>query len=172
MTRRVVGMAALLVTALVLQTTVLPVLLRPGYLPDLVTVLAVLTALERGARAGLWVAGAGGLVSDLLATAVPLGGGIAVAAILVIAVGLLRPYLGDRSDLVGVLLAGLAAGVAFLLSATLRALLATDVVLTASLLVAGVAATTALGAVMAVPLLQLLRRVIPEPSTSGVGAVA
>ena len=173
MTRRLVGLTVLLLTVLLVQTTVLPVLLRPGFLPDLATVLAVLVTLERGPRAGLWMAGAGGLLADLLATSAPLGGGIAVAAAVATGVGLLRPYLGDRGGAAAVPLAGLGAALAFLLAAVLRVLLASEPVLSAPMLAAGVVATGALGAVIAVPLQLLLRRIAaPDPDPLGVGSVA
>lgn len=173
MTRRVVGMAVLILTVLLVQTTVLPVLLRPGFLPDLVAVLTVLVTLERGTRAGLWVAGAGGLAADLLATAVPLGGGIAVAAVVAVAVGAVRPYLGDRSDLLVVPLAALGAVAAFLLAAALRGLLTTDAALAPAMLAAGAVSTALLAALLALPLNALLRRALgPEPEGRTAGAAA
>lgn len=173
MIRRAAGLAALVVTALLVQTTVLPVLLRPGFLPDLAAVLAVLVTLERGPRAGLWTAAAAGLLSDLLATAAPLGGGVVVAAAVATGAGLVRPYLGDRTGPVAVPLAGLAATLAFLLAALLRVLLATEAGLSASMLAAGAVATGALGAVLALPLLALLRRLGgPDADARGAGVVA
>lgn len=173
MTRRVAGMAALILTVLLVQTTVLPVLLRPGFLPDLAAVLAVLVTLERGPRAGLWTAGAAGLTADLLTDWAPLGAGMAVAAVVAVGAGLLRPYLGDRSDVAAIPMAGLGASAAFLLAAVVRLLLATDVVLVPAVVAAGTLATGLLGAVAALPLLALLRRALgpdPEGRATGVGA--
>lgn len=173
MTRRITGMAALVVTVLLVQTTLLPVLLRPGFLPDLGAVLAVLVTLERGSRAGLWTAGAAGLAGDLLTDAAPLGAGIAVAAAVVVGAGLLRPYLGERSDVVAVPIAGLGAASAFLLAAVARLILATDVAVVPSVAAAGALATGLLGAVAALPLLALLRRVLgPDPDGHPAGATA
>ncbi|MGA0830139.1 MAG: rod shape-determining protein MreD [Nitriliruptoraceae bacterium] len=173
MTRRLAGMAALIVTVLLVQTTVLPVLLRPGFLPDLAAVLAVLVTLERGPRAGLWTAAAAGLAADLLTDSAPRGAGMAVAAVVVIGAGLLRPYLGGRSDVAAVPVAGLAAAAAFLLAAVVRVLLATDVAIAPSVAAAGAAATALLGAVAAPPLLALLRRALgPEPEGRPAGAAA
>ena len=172
MTRRVVGMAVLILTVLLVQTTVLPVLLRPGFLPDLAAVLAVLVTLERGTRAGLRVAAAAGLGADLLSVTVPLGGGLAVAAVVAVGVGLLRPYLGARSDLVAVPLAALGAVVAFLLAAALRGLLATEAVLAPAMLVAGAVSTGLMAGLLALPLLGLLRRALgPEPEGRTAGVV-
>jgi rod shape-determining protein MreD len=173
MIRRIAGMAALILTVLLVQTTVLPVLLRPGFLPDLAAVLAVLVALERGPRAGLWTAAAAGLAADLLTDAAPLGTGMAVAATVVVCAALLRPYLGDRSDVAAVPLAALGAAAAFLLAAVARLLLATDVAVAPAVVAAGALASGLLGAVAALPLLALLRRALgpePEGRPAGVGA--
>jgi rod shape-determining protein MreD len=171
MIRRTLALAAVLVTVLLVQTTVLPVLLRPGFLPDLVTVVAVLLAVERGTRAGLWFAGVGGVAADLLSVSTPLGGGIAVAAAAAVVAGLLRPYLGDRADLPAVLLAGVACGAAFLVSGLLGTLVATDPSLAPTMLGAGIAVTAALGALLSLPLLVLLRRALgPEAASVGGGA--
>lgn len=171
MTRRLVGMAALVVSVLLLQTTVLPVLLRPGFLPDLAAVLAVLVALERGSRAGLWTAASAGLAADLLATDAPLGGGIAVAATVAVGAGLARPYLGERSELAVVPLAALGASTAFVLAAVLRLLLAPEAAPTPVMVAAGAAATGLLGGVLALPLRWLLRRALgPDAEGSGAGA--
>lgn len=173
MTRRVVGIAVLILTVLLLQTTVLPVLLRPGFLPDLAAVLAVLVTLERGTRTGLRVAAAAGLGADLLTVTLPLGGGLAVAAVVAVGVGLLRPYLGDRSDVVAVPLAALGAVVAFLLAAALRGLLATEAALAPAMLVAGAVSTGLMAGLLALPLLGLLRRALgPEPEGRTAGVVA
>lgn len=173
MTRAIVGMAALIVTVLLVQTTVLPVLLRPGFVPDLAAVLAVLVALERGTRAGLWTVAAAGLATDLLTDLAPLGAGVAVGATVVVGVGLLRPYLGDHSDTAVVPIAGLGAAAAFLLAAIGRLILATDGAVAPSVVAAGALATGLLGAVAAVPLLALLRRALgPEPDGRPAGAAA
>ncbi len=172
MIRRLAGMAVLIVTVLLVQTTVLPVLLRPGFLPDLAAVLALLVTLELGPRAGLWTAAAGGLLSDLLSSA-PLGGGIAVAATVAGLVGLLRPYLGERVDLAAVPLSGLGAAVAFLLAGAVRAILTAEPALAPRMVGGGAVATALLGAVAAVPLLPLLRRALgPDPASGASGGVA
>lgn len=172
MTRRVLAVAALLITVLLVQTTVLPVLLRPGFLPDLVTVVAVLLSLERGARSGLWFAGFGGLAGDLLSVSTPLGGGIAIAAGAAVVAGLLRPYLGDRADVPAVLLAGVSCGAAFLLSGVLGTLVATEPTLAPAMLLAGVAVTASLGALLAAPLLALLRLALGPEVPVAPGGIA
>jgi hypothetical protein len=63
--RRLAALAALVLTALLLQVSVLPVVAGGGFVPDLLLVLVVVLTLEHGARTGLWVAASGGLLVDL-----------------------------------------------------------------------------------------------------------
>jgi rod shape-determining protein MreD len=172
MIRRTLAGGAVLVTVLLVQVTVLPVLLRPGFQPDLVTVVTVLLTLERGTRSGLWFAGVGGLAADLLSVSAPLGGGIAIAAAAAAVAGLARPYLGDRAELPAVLLAGLSCGAAFLLAGLLGTLVATEPRLVPGMLGAGAAVTSALGALLAPLLLAMLRLALGPADSPTSGVVA
>jgi rod shape-determining protein MreD len=63
--RRTLLSALLVVTALLLQVTVVSRLPLPGHPPDLVLVVVLAYALAEGERAGLVVGFAGGLLADL-----------------------------------------------------------------------------------------------------------
>lgn len=173
MTPRDVGvLAALVLTAVLLQVTVLPLVAGGGFAPDLLLVLVVVLVLERGPRTGLLVAGAGGLLLDLSATLVPVGSSMLVLAALAYLLGLLRPYLAERADVTTAALAGAAAVVSVLGHAALVALLSTA----ATPPVATVAGTAlvvgAFAVLLAPPVLVLVRRALPpaDPLTSEVRA--
>jgi rod shape-determining protein MreD len=106
--RRTAAVGIVLLTAVLLQVTVLPLVAGGGFVPDLVIVVLVVLALEAGSRPALWAAGLAGVVVDLLAVTVPLGSSVLVYATVVYGLGLLRPYLSERADLTTAILAGLA----------------------------------------------------------------
>lgn len=167
-------LAALVVTAVLLQVTVLPLIAGGGFAPDLLLVLVVVLVLERGTRSGLLVAGAGGLLVDLTAVLVPVGTSMLVLGTVGYVLGLLRPYLAERADLTTAVLAG-AAGVASVLGrAALVALLSTaPATATATASVAGTALVVGAFAVLLTPpVLVLVRRALPavDPLTSEVRA--
>lgn len=121
--RRISVLAALVLTGLVLQVSILPLVAGGGFAPDLLIVLVVVLTLEQGPRTGLWVAAVSGILADLAATTVPLGSTMLVQVALAYAVGLLRPYLTERADLTTAVLAGLTGVIAVLGHGALAGLL-------------------------------------------------
>jgi rod shape-determining protein MreD len=102
---------ALLVTATIIQLTVLPLLRLPGAVPDLVGVTVVALGLAAGPVRGAATGFAAGLLLDLVP---PADGILGLSAVVLVVVGYLAGLLGadpDRSPLVTVgLTALLAAG--------------------------------------------------------------
>lgn len=163
--RRLAVLAALLVSALLLQVSVLPLVAGGGYVPDLLIVLVVVLTLEHGVRTGLWVAGFAGLLVDLNATTVPLGTSMLVMVTVTYVLGLLRPYLSERADLTTAILAGLTAMLAVVGEWALVALLSEQPpaagVVTWSTLIVGVFAV-----LLAPPVLLVVRRVLEHPEAT------
>jgi rod shape-determining protein MreD len=158
MIRRTLALAALLLTATLLQVTVLPLLLRTGFVADLVVIVVVLVTLEEGGSIGLRVAAAGGLLVDLLASGVPLGSTMMVYATIAVAVNTIRPYLSERADLATALIAGVAAGTSVLLAGGLQTLLSEQGDLPAGLVTSGALVVAALGVLVTPPMMVLVRR--------------
>jgi rod shape-determining protein MreD len=161
--RRLAALGALILTALLLQVSVLPLVAGGGFVPDLLVVLVVVLTLEHGARTGLWVAGWSGLLIDLTTATVPLGSAMLVMVAVAYLFGLLRPYLSERADLTTAILAGVAAVLSVLGHGALATLLSaqgppTVGVVTWSALVVGVFAV-----LLAPPVLVLVRRVVDRP---------
>lgn len=102
---------ALLVTATIIQLTVLPLLRLPGAVPDLVCVTVVALGLAAGPVRGAAAGFAAGLLLDLVP---PADGILGLSAVVLVVVGYLAGLLGadqDRSPLATVgLTALLAAG--------------------------------------------------------------
>jgi rod shape-determining protein MreD len=121
--RRTAIGAALVLTGLLLQVTVLPLIAGGGFVPDLLVVLVAVVSLEQGSRTGLWLAGGAGLLVDLTSVTVPLGASMLVYASIAYLLGLLRPYVAERADLTTSLLTGLAAVLSVLGHAALAGLL-------------------------------------------------
>ena len=101
---------ALVVTALLLELTVLPLFHLPGAVPDLLTVTVIAIGFVggpvRGAATGLFA----GLLLDLVTPAV---GVIGLSAVVLVVLGYFAGLLGgdrDRSPFVTVVLTGLLAG--------------------------------------------------------------
>ena len=158
-------LAALLLSALLLQVSVLPVVAGGGYVPDLMMVLVVILTLEHGVRTGLWVAGAAGLLVDLNTTTLPLGTSMLVMVTAAYLLGLVRPYLSERADLTTAILAGLTAMLAVVGQWALIALLSEQPPAAAgvswSTLIVGVFAV-----LLAPPVLLLVRRVLEHPEAT------
>jgi rod shape-determining protein MreD len=161
--QRLATLAAMVLTALLLQVSVLPLVAGGGFVPDLLVVLVVVLTLEHGARTGLWVAGVSGLLLDLSAALVPLGSSMLVLVSVAYVLGLLRPYLSERADLTTAILAGLFGAAAALGHGGLATLLSAQeppalaLVLQSSLIV-GV-----FGVLLAPPVLVLVRRTLDGP---------
>ena len=158
MIRRGFAGSVLLLTVVLAQVSLLPLVLRTGFVPDLVVVLVVIVTLKEGGGTGLRVAAAGGLLVDLLASSVPLGSTMLVLGVIAYAAALLRPYLSERAELATALLCGAAAGLAVLLSGGLQALLSEQGPPSAALLVSGTLVVTATGVLLAPILAPLVRR--------------
>lgn len=124
MITRVAVLAAVLLTALLLQTVVLPVVAVAGWRPDLVTLTVVAFALADGPETGARYGFSAGLASDLLSGGNHLVGLTALVLLLVgEAVGRLRPYLSGTGSIGEFALAAAAAGAAFALDGLLATLL-------------------------------------------------
>ena len=165
-------LAALVVTAVLLQVTVLPLVAGGGFAPDLLLVLVVVLVLERGPRLGLLVAGAGGLLADLTAVLVPVGTSMLVLGTVAYLLGLLRPYLAERADLTTAVLAGAAGVVSVVGRAALVALLSTAPAPATASVLGTALVVGAFAVLLAPPVLVLVRRVLPavDPLSSEVRA--
>jgi rod shape-determining protein MreD len=158
--RRAAALAVVLLTSVLLQVTLLPMVSRGGFVPDLVVVVLVVLALEAGARTALWVAGLGGVLVDLLAVSVPLGSSVLVYATVVYLVGLMRPYLAERADLTTAILAGLAGGLSVGGHAALQVLLGDQPQLAAAGVAWGALVVSAFAVLLAPPVLVVVRSVL------------
>lgn len=161
--RRLLVLGALLLTALLLQVSVLPLVAGGAFVPDIVLVLVVVLTLEHGPRTGLWVAAVGGLLTDLASVTVPLGAGMLVLVTLAYLLGLLRPYVTERADLTTAILAGLAGVVAVLGHAALAALLTAQAPPNASVVAWSATVVGAFAVLLAPPMLVLIRRILEHP---------
>jgi rod shape-determining protein MreD len=108
---------ALIVTATIIQLTVLPLLHLPGAVPDLLAVTVVAIGLAAGPVRGAATGFAAGLLLDLVP---PADGILGLSAVVLVVVGYLAGLLGqepDRSPLLTVLLTALLASGGVLLLA-------------------------------------------------------
>jgi len=115
---------ALVVTALLLELTALPLLHLPGATPDILTVTVVALGLVGGPVRGAATGMAAGLALDLVT---PADGVVGLTAVVLVVVGYLAGLLGgdqDRSPFTTVALAGLLAGTATLAYALIGGLVA------------------------------------------------
>lgn len=169
--RRIATLGALVLTALLLQVSVLPRISGGAFVPDLVLVLVVVLTLEHGPRTGMWVAASAGLLADLGNATVPLGSGMLVLVTVAYLLGLLRPYLSERADLTTAVLAGLAGVLALLGQAALTALLSAQAVPDASVVAWSATVVGAFAVLLAPPVLATVRRVLtrPEEVDAGLG---
>jgi len=109
-----VGTSAIVLVALVIQTTLLPHLELFGVVPDLLLVVIICVGLVRGPSSGALVGFAGGILRDLLLDA-PTGLSALAYVSVGYVVGAVRPYVRSSSvavPLIGVF-AGSLAGTAF-----------------------------------------------------------
>jgi rod shape-determining protein MreD len=115
---------ALVVTALLLELTALPLLHLPGATPDILTVTVVALGLVGGPVRGAATGMAAGLALDLVT---PADGVVGLTAVVLVVVGYLAGLLAgdqDRSPFTTVALAGLLAGSATLAFALIGGLVA------------------------------------------------
>ena len=104
MIRRVGMVALVLVTAAVLQTSLLPLLSLSGFRPDLLLLVTIAFSLKDGLLTGLRVGFAAGVLVDLLLNASPVGLSALVYVGVAYAVGVARPFLAPDSWTAPVLL--------------------------------------------------------------------
>lgn len=105
MIRRIATLAAVLLTALVLQTSLFSWLTIVGFRPDLLLIVVVVVAFHDGPLAGIRVGAAAGLVTDLMMTDGALGISLLVYGAIGYAVGIARPYVAASTPFVDVALA-------------------------------------------------------------------
>lgn len=161
--RRSTVLGALVLTALLLQVSVLPLIAGGAFVPDLMLVLVVVLTLEHSPQTGLWVAAAGGLLADLGNATVPLGSSMLVLVTVAYLLGLLRPYLSERADLTTAILAGVGAMLVVIGQAALATLLSEQAAPGVSV-VAWSATVVGAFAVLLTPLvLVVIRRVLVHP---------
>jgi rod shape-determining protein MreD len=166
------ALGVVLVTAVLLQVTVLPVVAGGGFVPDLVIVILVVLAFESGPRTALWAAGFTGVLVDLLAVTVPLGSSVLVSATIVYGVGLIRPYFSARADLTTAVLAGFAAVVSVVGHGTLQVLLTDQTTFPGSAIGRAALVIGAFAVLLAPLALGIVRRVLDATATTGSERVA
>jgi rod shape-determining protein MreD len=112
--RRMIVLIAVILTALLLQTTVFPELTFLGVKPELLYLVTVVFAVLRGPEEGALVGFVGGLAQDFMLNT-PKGITALTLTILGYTVGLARQYITSPSPLLPAILValGTAAGVAF-----------------------------------------------------------
>lgn len=97
MIRRFGVVTLVLVTAAILQTSLLPSLTLSGFRPDLLLLVTIAFALRDGLLTGMRVAFAAGVLTDLLLNESPLGLTALVFVGIAYAVGVARPFLAPES---------------------------------------------------------------------------
>lgn len=114
MVRRVLAIIAIVITALLLQSTVFSDLKLLGVRPELMYLVTIIIAILEGPREGMVVGFAGGLAQDFLLNQ-PKGITALTLTLVGYAAGLARQYIVSPSPLLPTVLvaAGTAAGVAF-----------------------------------------------------------
>lgn len=96
--------ALLLLTAVVLETALLPALTLLGFRPDLLLLVTIALALRDGPLTGARVGAAAGLLGDVLLSTAPIGLGMLVLAVVGALAGWSRPYLAPTSMIAPILL--------------------------------------------------------------------
>lgn len=170
--RRVAALVVVLLTSVLLQVTLLPMVAGGGFVPDLAVVVLVVVALEIGPRVALWAAGLIGLLVDLLAATVPVGSSVLVYATVVYGVGLLRPYFSERADLTTAILAGLAGVVSMAAHGGLQVLLSDQPTLPPGAIGRAAIVVGAFAVLLAPVVLPIVRRVLRATDMSGSERVA
>lgn len=97
MIQRVGVVTLVLVTAAILQTSLLPFLALSGFRPDLLLLITIAFALRDGLLTGLRVGFAAGVLTDLLLNESPVGLTALVFVGVAYAVGMAKPYLAPDS---------------------------------------------------------------------------
>lgn len=153
---RAVLVGVVLVVALVLQTTVFPLLPTGWFRPDLLLLVAVAFALVDGPLPGVRIGFAAGLLTDLMVALSPAG----IAALVYTGVGYLvgsiRPYLAATS-MSAPLIVAFGSGLIGTLAYGLIALLLGDERLSSTVLLQVSSAVALYNVVLAVPVFALVR---------------
>jgi rod shape-determining protein MreD len=172
-TARIGMMAAVLVTALLLQTVVFPTFAIAGWRPDLVVLTVVAFALADGPGTGLRYGFAAGLVADMLSGSGQLVGLSALVYLLVgYGAGISRPYLSGTGLLGRAAVAGGGSCLAIVLLG-LFTLLLEVAPLTAAEIIEGAAIVGLYNAALApVALTAVWRLARRLPSAAGSGSIA
>ena len=102
---RIGVVALLLVTALVVQTALFPLLPLGGFRPDLLLLVVLAVALRDGPLSGLRIGFCAGLLTDLLVAQAPVGLASLVYTGVGYTVGVARPYLAPDSITAPIVLA-------------------------------------------------------------------
>jgi rod shape-determining protein MreD len=97
MIQRIGVVTLVLVTAAILQTSLLPLLSMSGFRPDLLLLVVIAFALRDGLLSGLRIGFAAGVLVDLLLNESPLGLTALVYVGVAYAVGVARPFLAPDS---------------------------------------------------------------------------
>lgn len=97
MIARTAVMTLVLLTAALLQSSLLPFLPVTALTPDLLMLIVMVVALRDGPQAGLRVGFAAGLLADLLVAQTPVGSATLVQTAIGGIVGTARPYLAPQS---------------------------------------------------------------------------
>lgn len=109
---RSIVIGAVLLAAVVLQTTVFARFTVLGFRPDLLLLVVLAVAVRDGPLAGARVGAVAGLLTDLLVTAAPMGVMVLVHTTIGHLTGIARPYLAPGSVTAPVVLAGVTGAVA------------------------------------------------------------
>jgi rod shape-determining protein MreD len=104
--RRTVSWAAVVLTALLLQTTLFARITLAGAKPELVYLVTIILAFLEGPSSGSLAGFVGGMAQDFLLNQRPKGITALTLTLLGYAVGMLRQYIASPSPLVPVLLVG------------------------------------------------------------------
>lgn len=174
MTPRVVVMGAVLLTALLLDTVVMPAFTIAGWRPDIVTLTVIAFALADGPDTGARYGFLAGLCGDLLS-----GGnsvvGLTALTLLIVgdAVGRIRPYLSGTA-IVGEITVASIGGAAAVVGYGLVSLLLDLRQFTPALIVQAALMTALWNVLLGPPLIRAVglvarRFTVSEPATSGPG---
>lgn len=107
MIARTLVVTLVVLTAAILQTSLLPFLALSGFRPDLLLLVTIAFALHDGLLTGLRVGFAAGVLSDLLLNSSPIGLTALVYLGVAYAVGVARPYLAPESFTAPLIMSGI-----------------------------------------------------------------
>jgi rod shape-determining protein MreD len=150
MIARTAVVVLVLVTAALLQTSLLPVLSLSGFRPDLLLLVTIAFALRDGLLTGMRVGFAAGIIADLLLSQAPIGLTALVFVGIAYAVGTARPYLAPDSLTAPLILSVLGTLVGITAHGLLSSVLADDPI--AATLIGQAAIVSAIYALLLAPI--------------------